>query len=57
MQWLQDRKINNSVMQPVSRQQIGKHAPTTTEFLLETLFSTRSVQSGYKEENWGNQFN
>jgi hypothetical protein len=49
-------------MQPVSRQQIGKHIPaamnmnTTTELLLETVFSTRSVQSGYKEDNWGNPF-
>jgi hypothetical protein len=47
-------------MQTVSRQQVGKHIPvptnthTTTELLLETVFSTRSVQSGYKEDNWGN---
>jgi hypothetical protein len=46
-------------MQPVSRQRIGKHVPaatsthTTVELLLETVFSTRSVQSGYKEDNWG----
>jgi hypothetical protein len=26
---------------------------TTIELLLETVFSTRSVQSGYKEDNWG----
>jgi hypothetical protein len=25
--------------------------------LLEMVFSFRSVKSGYKEENWGNQFN
>jgi hypothetical protein len=46
-------------MQPVSRQQIGEHVPaatntnTTTELLLETVFSIRSVQSFYKEDNWG----
>jgi hypothetical protein len=43
----------------VSRQRIGKHVPaatnthTTIVLLLETVFYTRSVQSGYKEENWG----
>jgi hypothetical protein len=46
-------------MQPVSRQRIGKHVPTETdtnttiELLLETVFSTRSLQRGYKEDNWG----
>jgi hypothetical protein len=46
-------------MQPVSRQLIGKDVPaatntnTTIHFLLETVFSTLSVQSGYKEDNWG----
>jgi hypothetical protein len=54
-----DGRIDNGVMQPVSRQRIGKHIPaamnshTTIELLLETVFSTRSVQSGYKEEDWG----
>jgi hypothetical protein len=43
-------------MQSVSMQRICKHASTTTELLLGTVFSTRSVQSGYKEENWGSQF-
>jgi hypothetical protein len=44
----------------VSRQRLGKHVPgvtdthATIEVLLETVFSTRSVQSGYKEDNWGN---
>jgi hypothetical protein len=44
-------------MQSVSRQRIGKHAPAATnthtmiELLLEMLFSTRFVQSGYKEDN------
>jgi hypothetical protein len=46
-------------MQLISRQRIGKHVPaatntyTTIEILLETVFSTRSVQSGFKEDNWG----
>jgi hypothetical protein len=30
---------NNGVMQPVSKQQIGKHASTTIGSLLETVFS------------------
>jgi hypothetical protein len=51
--------MNNGVIQRVSRQRIGKHVPaatntnTTIELLLETVFSTRSVQSGYEEDNWG----
>jgi hypothetical protein len=46
-------------MQSLSKQQIGKHFPavtntyTTIELLLETVFYTRSVQSGYKEDNSG----
>jgi hypothetical protein len=46
-------------MQPISRQRIGKHVPIATntnktmELMLETVFPTRSVQSGYKEDNWG----
>jgi hypothetical protein len=45
-------------MQPVSRQRVGKHVPaakstnTIIELLLETVFSTRSVQIGYKEHSW-----
>jgi hypothetical protein len=42
-------------MQPVSKQRIRKHV-STTELLLETVPSIRPVQSGYKEEIWGNQF-
>jgi hypothetical protein len=42
-------------MQPVSKQQISKHASTTTKLLLETVFCIRSVQSGYKGEILGNQ--
>jgi hypothetical protein len=47
-------------MQPVSRQWIGKHIPaatnmnTTIQLLLEMVFSTWSMQSGYKEDNLGN---
>jgi hypothetical protein len=58
MQWLWDRWINKGVMQPLLRQQIGKHIPlamnthTTVELLLDTVFSTQSVQRGYEEDNW-----
>jgi hypothetical protein len=34
--------------EPVSKQRIGKH--TTIGVLLDTVFSIRSLQSGYKEE-------
>jgi hypothetical protein len=50
---------NYSVMQPISRQRISKHVPaatimnTTLELLLETVFFTWPVQSGYKEDNFG----
>jgi methylglyoxal synthase len=45
-------------MQHLSRQWIGKHVPVATnmhtiELLLKTVFSTQSVQRGYKEDNWG----
>jgi hypothetical protein len=42
----------------VSRQRLGIHVPAATdkhatkEALLKTVFSTRSVQWGYKEDNW-----
>jgi hypothetical protein len=45
-------------MQLVSRERIGKHVPAATntntpiELLLETVFSTRFVRNGYKEDNW-----
>jgi hypothetical protein len=45
---------NRTGMQPVSRQRIGKHASATIKWLFETVFSVRSVRSGYKEDNWGN---
>jgi hypothetical protein len=44
-----------------SRQQLGKHVPATKgnhatiEVVLETEFSIRSVQRGYKEDNWSNR--
>jgi hypothetical protein len=50
-------------MQPVSSQRIGKHVPAATnthstiELLLETVFSTRSVQICYKKYNWGDPVN
>jgi hypothetical protein len=31
--------------------QRGKHASTILQLLLETVFSTRSVQRGYKDDN------
>jgi hypothetical protein len=34
-------------------QRRNKHVSTTIELLSETVFSTRSVQSGYKEDNLG----
>jgi hypothetical protein len=49
---------NGSETTFASRQRLGKHVPAATDThatidaLLETVFSTRSVQSGYKEENW-----
>jgi hypothetical protein len=45
----------------LSRQRLGKHVPAATdthatiEVLLETAFSIRSVQTGYKEVNGGNR--
>jgi hypothetical protein len=59
MQRPRNRRINKGVMEPVSRQWIGKHVPAATnthatiELLLETVFPTWSVQMGYKEYNWG----
>jgi hypothetical protein len=41
------------------RQSLGKDFETneTTELLLQTMFSTRSVQGGHKEDNWGDVAN
>lgn len=50
---------NGSETTFVSRQRLGKHVPAATdvhvqiEILLETAFSTRSLQRGCKEDNWG----
>jgi hypothetical protein len=44
----------------VSRQRLGNHVPAATDThatigaLLETVFYTRPVQKGYKEDNWDN---
>jgi hypothetical protein len=38
-------------------QQIGKHVSSAVELLLETVFSSLSMQNGFKEENWGSQCN
>jgi hypothetical protein len=52
---------NSSETAVVSRQRLCKHVPAATdthaaiEILLETVFSTRSVQRGYEEDNWGNR--
>jgi hypothetical protein len=40
-------------MQPISRQRIRKHA-YNNRALFKTMFSIRSVQSVYKEDNYGN---
>jgi hypothetical protein len=37
-----------TIEEPLSTQRIGEH--TSIGELLETVFSVRSVQSGYKEE-------
>jgi hypothetical protein len=50
-------RLYNVARRVVSRQRFGKHVPAVTdthatiEVLLETVFSTRSMQRGYKEEN------
>jgi hypothetical protein len=44
--------LRNRRIKTVSEQRLGKHV---SEELLETVFSIRSVQSGYKENNWGNR--
>jgi hypothetical protein len=52
---------NSSERTFISRQQFCEHIPaaknkhTTIEVLLETVFSTRSVQTGCKEDNWSNR--
>jgi hypothetical protein len=52
---------NGSETTFVSRQRLRKHVPAAMDMhaiikiLLETVFSTRSVQCGYKEDKWGNR--
>jgi hypothetical protein len=43
----------NSKTVAIAMQQHGKHTSKTIELLLQTVFSARSVQSGYKEDNLG----
>jgi hypothetical protein len=45
----------NNETTAVATQRSGKHASTSTELLLETVFSTRSVQRDYKEDIWATQ--
>jgi hypothetical protein len=52
---------NGSETTSVSMQRLGEHIPAATdrhailEVLLESVFSTRSVERGYKKDNWGNR--
>jgi hypothetical protein len=52
---------NGSETTFVSKQSLGKHVPAamhkhaTIKALLETMYSIRSVERGYKEDNWGNR--
>jgi hypothetical protein len=52
---------NGSETTFISRPRLGKHVHAVTdkhatiEVMLETVFSTRSVQRGYKEDNRGNR--
>jgi hypothetical protein len=54
---------NGSETTFVSRQRLSKHVPAATdmyatiEALLETVYSARSVQSGYKENSWVSRVN
>jgi hypothetical protein len=47
-----DLETNNETT-TAAMQQRGKHASTTIQLLLETVFYNRSVQIGSKEDNWG----
>jgi hypothetical protein len=47
-----DLETNNETT-TFAMQRRGKQASTTIELLLETVFYNRSVQSGSKEDNWG----
>jgi hypothetical protein len=47
-----DLETNNEIT-AVAMQRRGKRSSTIIELLFETVFSTRSVKGGYKEDNWG----
>jgi hypothetical protein len=47
-----DLETNNEKT-AVAMQWRDKHASATIELLFETVFSTRSMQRGYKEDNLG----
>jgi hypothetical protein len=48
---------NGSETTFLSRQRLGKHILAVTDMhaTIEVRFYTRSVQMGYKEDNWGNR--
>jgi hypothetical protein len=54
---LLDKDLETNETTAVAMQRRGKHASTTTKLLLETVFTNQSVQSGYKEGNWGDPVN
>jgi hypothetical protein len=45
-----DLETNNETT-AVAKQRRGEHASATIKLLVETVFSTRSMQRGYKEDN------
>jgi hypothetical protein len=55
--WLIDsllgKDLETNKTTAVAMQQCGKHASTTKELLLETVFSTKSMPRIYLEDNWG----
>jgi hypothetical protein len=48
----EDLEKNNEAIAVVTQRR-GKHASTTIQLLLETVFSMWSVSRSYVEENWG----
>jgi hypothetical protein len=52
--YIHARNKRTTIMQPFYRQRICKYASITVEWVLETVFSVRSVQSSFnKEDNSG----
>jgi riboflavin synthase len=49
----EDLETNETTV--VAMQRRSKHVSTIIKLLLETVFATRSMQRGYKEDNWGTQ--